>query len=86
MLGNHGQPLTPAALDHLARRWFARAGVPLPVGSQGPWHLLRRRTAAASVRHPVSLTQRSQSRSNDGAPTATPVDRRRLLLGGADER
>src|SRR6476620_4475503 len=55
------------------------------VKNQGSWHL-RRRTAAASVGHPVSLTQRSPSRSNDGAPTATPVDRRRLLLGGVDQR
>ena len=26
------EPLTTAALDHSVRRWFARAGVPLPAG------------------------------------------------------
>ena len=34
----------------------------------------------------VSLTQGWPVTVNNGAPTATPVDRRRLLLGGADQR
>jgi site-specific recombinase XerD len=33
-LNNHGDPLTPATLDHYVRRWFGRAGVPLPRGAQ----------------------------------------------------
>jgi hypothetical protein len=37
---NHGRPLTPAALDHLVRRWFTRAGVLLPRGAAAHafWH------------------------------------------------
>jgi site-specific recombinase XerD len=43
-LNNHGRPLTAAALDHLVRRWFARAGVPLPQGA-----------AAHAFRHTVAM-------------------------------
>ena len=43
-LNNHGRPLTPAALDHLVRRWFDRAGVPLPSGA-----------AAHAFRHTVAM-------------------------------
>jgi site-specific recombinase XerD len=43
-LNNHGRPLTRAALDHLVRRWFARAGVPLPRGA-----------AAHAFRHTVAM-------------------------------
>jgi integrase/recombinase XerD len=43
-LNNHGRPLTPAALDHMVRRWFARAGVPLPRGA-----------AAHAFRHTVAM-------------------------------
>ena len=43
-LNNHARPLPPAALDHLARRWFARAGVPLPRGA-----------AAHAFRHTVAM-------------------------------
>jgi integrase/recombinase XerD len=43
-LNNHARPLTPAALDHLVRRWFARAGVPLPRGA-----------AAHAFRHTVAM-------------------------------
>lgn len=43
-LNNHERPLTPAALDHLVRRWFARAGVPLP-----------REAAAHAFRHTVAM-------------------------------
>jgi integrase len=31
-LNDHARSFTPAALDHLVRRRFARAGVPLPRG------------------------------------------------------
>jgi 1-acyl-sn-glycerol-3-phosphate acyltransferase len=83
------------AKSGLARLVLLAPDVPvIPIGqwgsqqvkNQGSWHLLRRRTAAASVGHPVSLTRGGPSRSNNGAPTATPVDRCRLLLGGADQR
>jgi integrase/recombinase XerC len=43
-LDNHGRPLSPAALDHLVRRWFKRAGVPLP-----------HRAAAHAFRHTVAM-------------------------------
>jgi integrase/recombinase XerD len=43
-LNSHARPLTPAALDHLVRRWFARAGVPLPRGA-----------AAHAFRHTVAM-------------------------------
>lgn len=43
-LNNHGRPLTPAALDHLVRRWFAQAKVPLPSGA-----------AAHAFRHTVAM-------------------------------
>ena len=43
-LNNHGRPLTTAALDHLVRRWFARADVPLPRGA-----------AAHAFRHTVAM-------------------------------
>jgi integrase/recombinase XerD len=43
-LNNHGDSLTPAALDHYVRRWFARAGVPLPRGAQ-----------AQAFRHTVAM-------------------------------
>lgn len=39
-----GRPLTPAALDHLVRRWFARVKVPLPCGA-----------AAHAFRHTVAM-------------------------------
>jgi integrase len=44
MLNNHARALTPAALDHLVCRWFARAGVPLPRGA-----------AAHAFRHTVAM-------------------------------
>jgi integrase len=50
-LNNHARPLTPATLDHLVRRWFARAGVPLPRGA-----------AAHTFRHTVESARRSGSR------------------------
>jgi integrase len=46
-LNNHGDPLTPAALDHYVRRWFARAGVPLPRGAQA--HAFRHTVAMQLV-------------------------------------
>ena len=44
---NHGDPLTPATLDHYVRRWFARAGVPLPHGAQA--HAFRHTVAMQLV-------------------------------------
>ena len=46
-LNNRAQPLTPAALDHLVRRWFARAGVPLPRGAAA--HVFRHTVAMQLV-------------------------------------
>jgi integrase/recombinase XerD len=46
-LNNHGDPLTPATLDHYVRRWFARAGVPLPRGAQA--HAFRHTVAMQLV-------------------------------------
>ena len=46
-LNNHGFPLTPATLDHYVRRWFARAGVPLPGGAQA--HAFRHTVAMQLV-------------------------------------
>jgi integrase/recombinase XerC len=46
-LNNHGGPLTPATLDHHVRRWFARAGVPLPRGAQA--HVFRHTVAMQLV-------------------------------------
>jgi site-specific recombinase XerD len=43
-LNNRARPLTSAALDHLVRRWLARAGVPLPPGA-----------AAHAFRHTVAM-------------------------------
>ena len=43
-LNNRGAPLTPATLDHHVRRWYARAGVPLPRGA-----------AAHAFRHTVAM-------------------------------
>ncbi len=43
-LNNRGQALTPATLDHHVRRWYARAGVPLPRGA-----------AAHAFRHTVAM-------------------------------
>ncbi len=43
-LNNHGRPLTPAALDHLVRRWFERVGLTLPAGA-----------AAHAFRHTVAM-------------------------------
>jgi len=43
-LNGRGGPLTPAALDHHVRRWYARAGVPLPRGA-----------AAHAFRHTVAM-------------------------------
>ena len=46
-LNNHGEPLTPAALDHYVRRWFTRAAVPLPRGAQA--HAFRHTVAMQLV-------------------------------------
>jgi integrase/recombinase XerD len=43
-LNSRGEPLSPAALDHHVRRWYARAGVPLPRGA-----------AAHAFRHTVAM-------------------------------
>jgi hypothetical protein len=41
-LNNQARPLTPAALDHLVRRWFARAGADAVGGGDGSCHNCRR--------------------------------------------
>jgi site-specific recombinase XerD len=46
-LNNKGNPLTPQALDHYVRRWFGRAGVPLPDGAQA--HVFRHTVAMQLV-------------------------------------
>ena len=46
-LNNHGDPLTPATLDHYVQRWFGRAGVPLPPGAQA--HAFRHTVAMQLV-------------------------------------
>ena len=43
-LNNHARPLTPTGLDHLVRRRFERARVPLPQGA-----------AAHAFRHTVAM-------------------------------
>jgi len=46
-LNNSGDPLTPQTLDHYVRRWFDRAGVPLPDGAQA--HAFRHTVAMQLV-------------------------------------
>jgi site-specific recombinase XerD len=46
-LNNNGDPLTPQRLDHYVRRWFGRAGVPLPDGAQA--HAFRHTVAMQLV-------------------------------------
>ena len=56
-LNSRGAPLTPAALDHHVRRWYARAGVPLPAGAAT--HAFRHTVAMQLVNRgePVNVVQ-----------------------------
>ena len=56
-LNSRGEPLTPAALDHHVRRWYARAGVPLPRGAAT--HAFRHTVAMQLVNRgePVNVVQ-----------------------------
>jgi hypothetical protein len=53
------QPLTPAARDHLVRRWFARADFPLPQGA-----------AAHAFRHTVAMHPVGRGRGCQRGPGA----------------
>jgi integrase/recombinase XerD len=47
-------PLTPAALDHSIRRWFTRAGVPMPAGAAA--HAFRHTAAMQLIEQGESAT------------------------------
>ena len=56
-LNSRGDPLTPATLDHHVRRWYARAGVPLPHGAAT--HAFRHTVAMQLINRgePVNVVQ-----------------------------